>query len=64
MEKTVEELKKLKQEGKIRYIGLSEVSSESLRRASKIEHIDAVQIEYSYVLIEASPSFDVDNRNV
>ncbi|KAF2166837.1 hypothetical protein M409DRAFT_54617 [Zasmidium cellare ATCC 36951] len=47
IEKTVEELKKLKQEGKIKYIGLSECSSESLRRACKVEHIDAVQIEYS-----------------
>ncbi|KAK4549829.1 hypothetical protein LTR36_005130 [Oleoguttula mirabilis] len=47
VEKTVEEMKKLKEEGKIKYIGLSECSSESLRRASKITHIDAVQIEYS-----------------
>ncbi|EMC97208.1 hypothetical protein BAUCODRAFT_121708 [Baudoinia panamericana UAMH 10762] len=47
VEKTVAEMKKLKQEGKIKYIGLSECSSESLRRASKIAHIDAVQIEYS-----------------
>lgn len=47
IEKTMEELKKLKQEGKIKYIGLSECSSESLRRACKIEHVDAVQVEYS-----------------
>lgn len=45
VEKTVEELKKLKQEGKIKYIGLSECSSDSLRRACKVEHIDAIQIE-------------------
>ncbi|KAI7220481.1 Aldo/keto reductase [Hortaea werneckii] len=47
VEKTMEELKKLKQEGKIKYIGLSECSSESLRRACKVEHVDAAQIEYS-----------------
>ncbi|KXT18216.1 hypothetical protein AC579_2880 [Pseudocercospora musae] len=47
VEKTVEEMKKLKHEGKIKYLGLSECSSESLRRACKVEHIDAVQIEYS-----------------
>lgn len=47
VEKTMEALKKLKQEGKIKYIGLSECSSESLRRACKVEHVDAVQIEYS-----------------
>jgi aryl-alcohol dehydrogenase-like predicted oxidoreductase len=34
-------------EKKIKYLGLSEVSSETLRRACKIHHIDAVQIEYS-----------------
>jgi len=43
----VEALKQLKQEGKVKYIGLSECSSDSLRRACKVEHIDAVQIEYS-----------------
>lgn len=40
-------LKKLKEEGKIRYIGLSEVSSNTLRRACKVVHVDAVQMEYS-----------------
>lgn len=34
-------------EGKIKHIGLSEVSSTSLRRASKIAKITAVQTEYS-----------------
>ncbi|GIZ46171.1 hypothetical protein CKM354_000930900 [Cercospora kikuchii] len=47
IEKTVEALKQLKQEGKIKCIGLSECSSDSLRRACKVEHIDAIQIEYS-----------------
>ncbi|KAK5116649.1 hypothetical protein LTR62_007323 [Meristemomyces frigidus] len=52
IEKTVEEMKKLKHEGKIKHLGLSECSSESLRRACKIEHIDAVQIEYSPFSLE------------
>ena len=47
IEKTAEELKKLQDEGKIRYIGLSEISSETLRRAAKVVHIDAIQVEYS-----------------
>ncbi|KAI9734710.1 MAG: hypothetical protein M1818_006697 [Claussenomyces sp. TS43310] len=47
IEKTVEAMAQLKKEGKIKYLGLSEVSSESLRRACKVHHIDAVQIEYS-----------------
>ena len=33
--------------GKVKYLGLSECSSESLRRACKVHHISAVQIEYS-----------------
>lgn len=37
----------IESEGKIKYIGLSEVSSETLRRACAVHHIDAVQIEYS-----------------
>lgn len=46
VEKTMEALKSLKQEGKIKYIGLSECSSDSLRRACKVDHVDAVQMEY------------------
>lgn len=40
-------MKKLKQEGKIKYLGISECDSDSLRRACSVEHIDALQIEYS-----------------
>lgn len=47
VEKTVEAMKQLKEEGKIKYLGLSECSSESLRRAYKVHPIQAVQIEYS-----------------
>ena len=44
-------------EGKIKYLGLSEVSSTSLRRACKVHHIDAVQIEYSPFTVDIeSPS--------
>jgi len=37
----------LKKEGKIRYLGLSECSADTLRRACKVHHIAAVQVEYS-----------------
>ena len=33
--------------GKVKYLGLSECSAESLRRACKVHHISAVQVEYS-----------------
>ena len=47
IEETVQAMADLKKEGKIRYLGLSEVSADTLRRACKVHHIAAVQIEYS-----------------
>ena len=47
IEETVQTMAELKKEGKIKNLGLSEVSSETLRRACKVHHIAAVQIEYS-----------------
>ncbi|TIA38516.1 Aldo/keto reductase [Aureobasidium pullulans] len=38
-------MKQLKKQDKIRHIGLSEVSSETLRRACRVEKVDAVQVE-------------------
>jgi len=47
IEQTVETMAELKKEGKIKYLGLSECSAETLRRACKVHHISAVQVEYS-----------------
>ena len=47
VEETVDAMADLVKEGKIRYIGLSEVSAQSLRRASKVHPIAALQSEYS-----------------
>jgi aryl-alcohol dehydrogenase-like predicted oxidoreductase len=47
VEETVGAMADLVKEGKIRYIGLSEASAESLRRASKVHPIAALQSEYS-----------------
>ena len=41
------ELKKLVVEGKIKYIGLSEASVDTIRRAHAIHPITALQMEYS-----------------
>ena len=38
---------KLKEAGIIKYLGLSECSAETLRRACAVHHVDAVQMEYS-----------------
>ncbi|MCH93449.1 auxin-induced protein [Trifolium medium] len=41
------ELKKLVEEGKIKYIGLSEASPDTIRRAHAVHPITAVQMEWS-----------------
>lgn len=47
IEETVEAMSELVQEGKVRYIGLSEVGSETIRKAHSIHPLTAVQSEYS-----------------
>ncbi|KAK6122693.1 hypothetical protein DH2020_043562 [Rehmannia glutinosa] len=47
IEETMGELKKLVEEGKIRYIGLSEASVDTIKRAHAVHPITAVQMEYS-----------------
>jgi aryl-alcohol dehydrogenase-like predicted oxidoreductase len=47
IEETVATMADLAREGKIRYLGLSEVSAETLRRANAVHPIAAVQSEYS-----------------
>ncbi|GLA18400.1 hypothetical protein AnigIFM62618_006043 [Aspergillus niger] len=60
IEKTVEAMAQLKREGKIRYLGLSEVSAATLRRAHAVHPISALQIEYSpFCLDIESPQSDV-----
>ncbi|TVU03547.1 hypothetical protein EJB05_50862 [Eragrostis curvula] len=46
-EMSIGELKKLVQEGKIKYIGLSEASASTIRRAHAVHPITAVQLEWS-----------------
>ncbi|KAF2650885.1 Aldo/keto reductase [Lophiostoma macrostomum CBS 122681] len=60
IEKTVSALAELKREGKIGAIGLSEVSEATIRRAEKVHHIDAVQLEYSpFALDIESPQIGI-----
>ncbi|PIA27066.1 hypothetical protein AQUCO_08300036v1 [Aquilegia coerulea] len=47
IEVTVGELKKLVEEGKIKYIGLSEASASTIRRAHAVHPITAVELEWS-----------------
>ncbi|CAI6096140.1 hypothetical protein V2G26_007918 [Clonostachys chloroleuca] len=52
IEETVAAMSELKKAGKIRYLGLSECSSKSLRRAHKVHPITAVQMEFSPFALE------------
>ncbi|KAK2983377.1 hypothetical protein RJ640_016001 [Escallonia rubra] len=47
VEVTVGELRKLVEEGKIKFIGLSEASASTIRRAHAVHPISAVQLEWS-----------------
>ncbi|KAK8954311.1 putative aldo-keto reductase 2 [Platanthera zijinensis] len=47
IELTIGELKKLVEEGKIKYIGLSEASASTIRRAHAVHPISVVQLEWS-----------------
>ena len=47
IEDTVEEMAKLVKEGKVRYLGLSEVGPSIIRRAHAVHPISAIQTEYS-----------------
>ncbi|KAJ0079127.1 hypothetical protein Patl1_23322 [Pistacia atlantica] len=47
IEDTMGELKKLVEEGKIKYIGLSEASPDTIRRAHSVHPITALQMEWS-----------------
>jgi aryl-alcohol dehydrogenase-like predicted oxidoreductase len=53
IEDTVGAMAELVQSGKVKYIGLSEVSAETLRKAHAIHPVSAVQTEYS--LFERAP---------
>jgi len=47
IEDTVAAMSKLVQEGKVRFLGLSQASSETIERANKVHTITAIQSEYS-----------------
>lgn len=47
IEVTVGEMKKLVEEGKVKYIGLSDASADTIQRAHAVHPVTAVQIEWS-----------------
>ncbi|KAK2616957.1 hypothetical protein QQS21_000046 [Conoideocrella luteorostrata] len=52
VEHTVQAMADLKKEGKIRYLGLSECSAATLRRAHAVHPISAYQVEYSPLFLD------------
>ncbi|TFY63594.1 hypothetical protein EVJ58_g3155 [Rhodofomes roseus] len=58
IEKTVEAMAELVKEGKVKYLGLSEISESTLRRAHAVHPITAIQVEYSpFTLDIEDPKF-------
>ena len=46
--------------GKVKYLGLSEVSAQTLRRAHAVHPITAIQVEYSLFTLDIeSPATDI-----
>ncbi|RFU34188.1 hypothetical protein B7463_g2174, partial [Scytalidium lignicola] len=56
IEKTIEAMVELKNQGKIRYLGLSEVSASTLRRAHAVHPIAALQMEYNLLTLDIESS--------
>ena len=52
IEETVKAMAELKEEGKVKYLGLSECSERTLRRAHAVHPIAAIQMEYSPFALE------------
>jgi aryl-alcohol dehydrogenase-like predicted oxidoreductase len=63
LEDQVGELKKLQDEGKIRHIGLSEVSVEQLQAAQRIATIVSVQNLYNLAKRDAEPLLDYSEQH-
>jgi len=62
IEETVQAMVELKKEGKIRALGLSEVTATTVRRAHKVHPIAAIQVEYSpFTLDIEHPNIDLLN---
>lgn len=62
IEETVAAMAELVKEGKVKYLGLSEASAKTIRRAHKVHPISAYQIEYSpFTLDIERPDIDVLN---
>ena len=60
IEHTISALVQLKTEGKIKHIGLSECSADTIRRAHAVHPITAVQVEYSpFCVAIESPEIEV-----
>src|ERR1044072_7068639 len=64
IEDTVGALAELVKEGKIKYIGLSECSAKTLRRAYKVHPIAAVQVNISIFIISLFLTFNVKTLSI
>lgn len=58
IEETWKELKKLKEEGKVKYLGISEATSEEIRRAHAVTPISALQIEVKILTYRSTQCYN------
>lgn len=56
IERVIKAFVKLREQGKIQYFGLSECSADTLRRACKVSHVAAAQMEYSPFVLDVESS--------
>ncbi|KAG2036019.1 Aldo keto reductase [Suillus americanus] len=56
IEETVSAMAELVKQGKVKYLGLSECTADTLRRAQKVHPIAAVQVEYSPFTLDIEDS--------
>jgi aryl-alcohol dehydrogenase-like predicted oxidoreductase len=64
IEETVGAMKRLVEQGKVRFLGLSEAAPETIRRAHAVHPIAAVQTEYSLLYREEAEATRAVTRNL
>jgi diketogulonate reductase-like aldo/keto reductase len=60
LEETWGEFKRLQEEGKVKYLGLSEANADEIRRAHAIAPVSAIEIEVRIPLLDSTQILIVD----
>jgi aryl-alcohol dehydrogenase-like predicted oxidoreductase len=60
LEETWGEFKRLQEEGKVKYLGLSEANADEIRRAHAIAPVSAIEIEVRMALLDSPQTLMAD----